>query len=74
MFRSDRWPEVTLTATLPPESVVGVAITSRVTDLSDNAIAPYVSVFTTSVLNNDGAWPLGIAGVAGQRHEQLDGH
>jgi hypothetical protein len=57
VFRSADGREVTLTATLPPESVVGVAITSRVTDLSDNAIAPYVSVFTTSVLNNDGGRP-----------------
>jgi hypothetical protein len=57
VFRSADGREVTLTATLPPESVVGVAITARVTDLSGNAMAPYVSVFTTAVLNNDGGRP-----------------
>ncbi|MCB1689856.1 MAG: Ig-like domain-containing protein [Halioglobus sp.] len=57
VFRSDDGRQVTLTATLPSQSAIGVAVTSRVTDLSGNAIAPFVSVFTTSVLNTDGGRP-----------------
>ena len=57
VFRSVDGREVTLTATLPSESVVAVVITDRVTDLSGNPIAPLVSAFTTSALNTDGGRP-----------------
>ncbi|MBR9911261.1 MAG: hypothetical protein GYB33_13010 [Gammaproteobacteria bacterium] len=57
VFRAADGREVTLSATLPWNSVVSVVITDRVTDLSGNPIAPYVSSFTTSVLNTDGGRP-----------------
>jgi uncharacterized lipoprotein YbaY len=57
VYRSLDGQHVTLSATLPSNSVVSVVVTDRVTDLSGNAIAPYVSSFTTATLNNDGGRP-----------------
>ena len=57
LYRSANGQQVTLSANLPSESVVSVVVTDRVTDLSGNAIAPYVSSFTTSLLNSDGSRP-----------------
>ncbi|MBR9911255.1 MAG: hypothetical protein GYB33_12980 [Gammaproteobacteria bacterium] len=57
VFRAADGREVTLSATLPWNSVVSVVVTDRVTDLRGNSIAPYVSSFTTSVLNTDGVRP-----------------
>ncbi|MEK7422229.1 MAG: Ig-like domain-containing protein, partial [Actinomycetota bacterium] len=45
---------VTLTAGLPPASVVAVIVTGGVQDLTGNALADYASVFTTSAATDTG--------------------
>jgi large repetitive protein len=49
VFRSADGRQVTLTATLPHASLVSFAISDRVTDLSGNALSPFVASFTTGV-------------------------
>jgi hypothetical protein len=48
---------VTVTATLPHNSVITLVINGQVTDLSGNPLAPYVSSFVTSSLSYDGGRP-----------------
>ena len=47
VFRSSDGQQVTLTAHLPASSMVSVILTEDVTDLSGNALPPYVSSFMT---------------------------
>lgn len=57
VFRSADGRQVTLTANLPHASVISYAISDKVTDLSGNALAPFISTFTTGVYVNDGGRP-----------------
>lgn len=45
--RSSDGTEVTLSAALPSSSLVSVVITDDITDLSGNALSPFISSFTT---------------------------
>ena len=51
--RSATGESVTLTVSKPWNSLISVVITDKVTDLSGNAIAPYVSTFATGVNNTE---------------------
>ena len=57
IFRSADGREVTLSAALPHSSLISVVMTDAVTDLSGNAIAPFVSSFTTGVVDTDVSRP-----------------
>lgn len=57
IFRSADGREVTLSASLPHSSLISVVMTDAVTDLSGNAISPFVSSFTTGVVDTDVARP-----------------
>ena len=57
VYRSVDGQQVTLSASLPSESIVSVVVTDRVTDLSGNPVAPYTSSFTTALLNTDNSRP-----------------
>jgi methionine-rich copper-binding protein CopC len=57
VFRSADGRQVTLTANNPSASMVSVIMTDDVTDLSGNALSPYISTFMTGMLNNDTARP-----------------
>ncbi len=53
IFRSADGQQLTLSASLPANALVSVVMTDAVTDLSGNALPPFVSSFTTGVLDND---------------------
>jgi len=53
IFRSADGRQVTLSASLPHSSLISVVMTDAVTDLSGNAISPFVSSFTTGVVDTD---------------------
>jgi hypothetical protein len=57
IFRSADGQQLTLTTTLPEAALVSVVINDAVTDLSGNALAPYISSFTTGFSDNDTARP-----------------
>ena len=57
LFRSADGREVTVTANLPANALISVVINDAVTDLSGNAMAPFVSSFTTGSYDNDFSRP-----------------
>ena len=57
IFRSADGQQLTLTASLPQAALISVVMNDAVTDLSGNALAPYVSSFTTGFSDNDTARP-----------------
>jgi hypothetical protein len=57
IFRSADGKDVTLSATMPAESIVSVAMTANVTDLSGNRVIPFISSFITGPSNADYARP-----------------
>ncbi len=57
VYKSADGQQVTLTGNLPQASVVSVVLNGNVQDLSGNALAPFVSSFTTGVVNTDGSRP-----------------
>jgi hypothetical protein len=57
VYRSATSQEVTLTASKPAASLISVVITDDVADLAGNTIAPYISTFSTGVVNLDGSRP-----------------
>ncbi|GGW96886.1 hypothetical protein GCM10007391_33710 [Alteromonas halophila] len=57
VFRSSDGKEVTLSASKPWSSIISVVMTDNVQDLSGNALAPFVSSFTTGVIDTDGGRP-----------------
>ncbi len=57
VFRSADGRQVTISATKPAASLISLVMTDDVTDLSGNALAPFISTFTTGVLDNDGSRP-----------------
>lgn len=57
IFKSADGQQMTLSASLPANALISLVLTDGVTDLSSNAIAPFVSSFTTGPSNNDVARP-----------------
>jgi len=57
VFKSADGQQLTLTGNLPQASVVSVVMNSEVQDLSGNPLAPYVSSFTTGVVDTDNGRP-----------------
>ncbi len=52
VFRSATGQQVSLSATLPANSIVSVVVTDGVRDLSGNALAPFASSFTTGAIDD----------------------
>ncbi|MDP2560626.1 Ig-like domain-containing protein [Psychrobium sp. 1_MG-2023] len=57
IFRSTDGQQLTLTASLPQNALISVVLNDGVTDLSGNSLTPYVSSFTTGIIDNDNARP-----------------
>ncbi|WP_412972481.1 Ig-like domain-containing protein [Glaciecola sp. MF2-115] len=57
VYRSATGQEVTLTANKPAASMISVVMTDDVADLAGNKLSPYISSFTTGVVNQDGSRP-----------------
>ncbi|WP_016957425.1 Ig-like domain-containing protein [Catenovulum agarivorans] len=53
VFRSADGRDVTVSASLPHASLVSVIVTENVQDLAGNAVAPFISSFTTGTVTND---------------------
>ncbi len=57
VFSSSDGRQVTLSVTKPSASLISVVMTEGITDLSGNALAPYISTYTTGVLDTDNGRP-----------------
>lgn len=57
IYRSADGLQLTLIASLPHSSLISIALSDRITDLTGNALAPFVSSFTTGVYVNEGGRP-----------------
>lgn len=57
IFRSADGKNVTLSATMPADSIVSVVMTANVSDLSGNRVVPFISSFVTGPSGDDYARP-----------------
>ncbi len=57
VFRSSNGRQVTISATKPAGSLISLVMTDKVTDLSGNALSPFISTYVTGVTDNDGGRP-----------------
>ncbi|MCP5009237.1 MAG: Ig-like domain-containing protein, partial [Aestuariibacter sp.] len=57
IYRSADGQQVSLTANLPTASIISIVVTDGAQDLSGNPVAPYVSSFTTGLVDTDTSRP-----------------